>query len=83
MTNTEKNKIIDDAVVFIENGHTPLNSPLTSIDMILALKQVKLFAIPDVMGMFNEGFTINIKPHPYLQKRGEATLLVHPEDMPK
>ena len=46
-----------------------------------AIKQA--LTIPDVMGMFNEGFTINIKPHPYLQKRGEATLLVHPDDMPE
>ena len=48
-----------------------------------AQELVKNLTIPDVVGMFNEGFTINIKPHPYLQKRGEATLLVHPDDMPK
>jgi len=40
--------------------------------------------IADILGIFNKGgFTIKINPHPYLQKRGEAMLLVHPDDMPK
>jgi len=34
------------------------------------------------MGMFPEGFKIDIIPHPYIAEKGIAMMLVHPDNMP-